>query len=219
MAFGDPDADRGGYSSGFGGPEGNPRGNSPIGPYGNPANTNVDSRWGVTNRVAFYMGQNPLSVGMTYDGPLGVGRANYSRDGLNYSVNPADIPGLSVTGRNFDTPSLSYNLPMRDPRIGASLNLHGNRGKVDPSLSVNYSGTPSFGQNYDFGLNIGPRDSSSLTGSYSYGNTGILGNIDNRGRYGVEARAQDLFGIQGLDAYGNFGDDGRGVGISYGGNL
>ena len=128
------------------------------------------------------------SVSFGYQGKFGYGEGTLDQQkGLNYNFSPAFDPNLSISGINFDTPSFSYNVPTRDNRVGASLNLQGYQGNFNPSLSANYS----------------------------TGNSTVSGNVSPTG-YDVQAYANNLFGIPGMSFQGSYGDSGgRGM-IGYG---
>ena len=146
------------------------------------------------SRVSFYMDDfrtsyntNNPSVSLNYSGKFGYGKGTVDPRGLNYNFSPAFDPNLSISGINFDTPSFSYNVPTRDHRVGASLNLQGYQGNFNPSLSANYS----------------------------TGNSTVSGNVSPTG-YDVQAYANNLFGIPGMSFQGSYGDSGgRGM-IRYG---
>ncbi len=148
------------------------------------------------NRVSFYMGDfsvNPnlqeQSLSFGYRGRFGYGRGKLNDEtGFSYNFNPAMNTRFSMYGQNFDTPSFSYNVPTMDPRVGVSLNLQGNQGKFDPSISANYS---------------------------TFGDTTVSGSYSPQG-YNMQGYSNNLFGIPGLNFQGNYGDSGyRGM-ISYG---
>ena len=100
-------------------------------------------------------------------------------------------PRLSLDGHNFDTPSFAYNVQTMDPRIGGSLNLQGNQGNFDPSISANYS---------------------------TFGDTTVSGSYSPQG-YNMQVYSNNLFGIPGLNFQGQYGNSGYGGMISYGGDL
>jgi hypothetical protein len=170
-----------------GGPDSAPGGSSSKGPGtdgpGNAPGQGMD-KFTVTHNI-----KDP-SVSFNYQGRLGYGKGTIRDEGLNYNFNPSFAPNMTVFGQNFETPSFSYNVPTMDPRVGASLNLQGNQGNFNPSISANYS----------------------------TGNTSVSGSVSPTG-YGVQGYSNNLFGVPGLNFQGNYGDSGyRGM-IGYSGDL